>query len=68
MIYGIGKNISVPLSVQTESGAFQPPEERVPGADSPGVKQPVREADHSPASSAEAKNVGAMPPSPHTFS
>jgi hypothetical protein len=28
----------------------------------PGVKQPVNEADHSPSSSAEVKNGGAIPP------
>jgi hypothetical protein len=33
---------------------------------SPGVKQPEREADHSPPSSAEVKNHGAIPPLPHT--
>jgi hypothetical protein len=29
------------------------------------VKRPRREADHSPPSTAEVKNVGAMPPLPH---
>jgi hypothetical protein len=32
-----------------------------------GVKRPGSEADHSPPSSAEVKNGGAMPPLPHTF-
>jgi hypothetical protein len=30
-----------------------------------GVKRPECEADHSPPSSAEVKNVGAIPPRPH---
>jgi hypothetical protein len=34
------------------------------GAPSPGVKRPEREADHSPASSADVKNGGAIPPLP----
>jgi hypothetical protein len=40
----------------------------VPGALSPGVKRPGREADHSPLSRAEIKNGGAIRPVPHTFS
>jgi hypothetical protein len=40
----------------------------VPGALSLGIKQPRREADHSPPSSAEVKNGGAIPPLPHIFS
>jgi hypothetical protein len=31
----------------------------------PGVKRPMREADHSPPTSAEVKNDGAIPPLPH---
>jgi hypothetical protein len=38
------------------------------GAFPPEVKQPAREADHSPPSSAEVKNDGAIPPLPHTSS
>jgi hypothetical protein len=34
----------------------------------PGVKRQKREADHSPASSAEVKNAGAISPLPHTSS
>jgi hypothetical protein len=33
-----------------------------------GVKRTRREADHSPAFSAEVKNSGIIPPFPHTFS
>jgi hypothetical protein len=45
-------------------GLTQPPIQWVPGALSPGVKRPGREADHSPPSSAEVKNGGAIPPLP----
>jgi hypothetical protein len=38
------------------------------GALSLGVKQPGREADHSPSSSAEVKNGEAIPPLFHTSS
>jgi hypothetical protein len=31
------------------------------------VKRPVREAKHSPSSSAKVKNGGAIPPVPHVF-
>jgi hypothetical protein len=34
----------------------------------PGLERPGREADHSPPSHAEIKNVGAVPPLPHTSS
>jgi hypothetical protein len=36
------------------------------GTLSPGTKRPGREADHSPPSSAQVKNDGAIPPLPHT--
>jgi hypothetical protein len=49
-------------------GLTHSPIQCVPGALSPGVKQPRREADHSPPSSAEVKNGGAIPPLPHVFS
>jgi hypothetical protein len=35
----------------------QPPNQRVPGAVSPGVKRQGREADHSPPASAEVKKI-----------
>jgi hypothetical protein len=38
-------------------GPTQPPIQGVPGALSLGVKQPDHDADHSPQSSAEVKNV-----------
>jgi hypothetical protein len=40
---------------RTALGSTQPPMQSVPGALSPGVKQPGRKADHSPPSSAEVK-------------
>jgi hypothetical protein len=47
-------------------GPTQPPTKWLPRALSPRVKRPGNEADHSPPSSAEVKNVGAIPPLPHT--
>jgi hypothetical protein len=38
-------------------GPTQPPIQWVPGALSPGLKQPGREADHSPPASAEVKKM-----------
>jgi hypothetical protein len=46
----------------------QPPSQQVPRAASQEIKWPGREADHSPPSSAEVKNVGAVPPLPHMSS
>jgi hypothetical protein len=43
--------------VQTGSGPTQPPIQWVPGAFSPAVKRPGREADHSLATSAEVKKT-----------
>jgi hypothetical protein len=49
------------VTCNTESrpalGSIQPPIQQVPGALSAGVKRLEREADHSPSSSAEVKNV-----------
>jgi hypothetical protein len=45
-------------------GLTQPPVKWVLRAASPGVKRLGREADHSPPSSAEVKNGGAIPPLP----
>jgi hypothetical protein len=55
--------------VQTGSGV-QPASYRVGAGStlSPGVKRPGSEADHSPPSSAEVKNGGAISPFPHTSS
>jgi hypothetical protein len=49
-------------------GPTQPPIQWVPGALSPGVKRQGSVADHSPPSSAEVKNGGAIPPLPHMSS
>jgi hypothetical protein len=40
------------------------PIQLLPGALSPGVKQPGHVDEHSPPSSAEVENVGAIPPLP----
>jgi hypothetical protein len=45
-------------------GPIQPPIQWVPGAISPEVKRPGREAGHLPPSNAEVKNGGAIPPLP----
>jgi hypothetical protein len=44
----------------------QAPIQSVLGALSPELKRPKCEADHSPPSSTEIKNSGAIPPLPHT--
>jgi hypothetical protein len=49
-------------------GPIQPPIQWVLGVVSSGIKRPAHEADCSPPSSAEVKNVGAAPPIRHTFS
>jgi hypothetical protein len=43
-----GKNVHFSLSFRPALGPTQPPIQWVPGALSPGVKRPGREADHSP--------------------
>jgi hypothetical protein len=62
----VARGYSTLHSVQTGSGAPQPPSQWVPSALSPRVKRPRSEADLSPKSSAEVKNGGAIPPLPHT--
>jgi hypothetical protein len=53
---------------RTVLGPTQPPIQWVPGALSPGVKRPGREADHSPPSSAEVKNAWSYTSNPqHVF-
>jgi hypothetical protein len=58
-------DFSLPHSLHTDSGAHP---SSYAGALFPGVKRPGREADHSPPSSAEVKNGGAVPPLPYTSS
>jgi hypothetical protein len=49
-------------------GPIQPSIQWVLEALSPGIKRPGGEADHSPPSSAEVKNSGAVLPLPHMSS
>jgi hypothetical protein len=49
-------------------GITQPHIQWVSGALLLGVMRPDREADHSPPSSSEVQNDGAVPPLPHTSS
>jgi hypothetical protein len=44
-------------TVRLARGLTQPPIHRIPGVLSLGVKRQVREADHSPSSSAKVKNA-----------
>jgi hypothetical protein len=48
-------------------GPTQPPIQWVPGALSPNIKRPGREADHSPPSSVDVKNGEAIFPLSHVF-
>jgi hypothetical protein len=66
-IPGKDKIFSLLHSVHTCSGVHPACYSMGIGVSFPGVKRPGREADHSP-SSAEVKNVGAMPPLPHASS
>jgi hypothetical protein len=54
--------------VDTGTGAYPASYAVGAGALSPRVKRRRREADHSPPSSIEVNNVGAIPPLPHTSS
>jgi hypothetical protein len=57
------------LSVLTDSGAHPAPYSMgIWGALSPGVKRQGRESDHSPPSSAEVKEGGAIPSLLYMFS
>jgi hypothetical protein len=59
LIPGRGKRfLSIPQCPEPDLGATLPRIQWVPGALSPGVKRHGCEADHSPRSSAEVKNVG----------
>jgi hypothetical protein len=73
--YGMDGLCSIPGSARFLSSPERPdqpwgppsllPIQWVPGALSPGVKRKGREAGHSPPSSAEVKNGGAIPPVPN---
>jgi hypothetical protein len=52
-------------SPQSPNQAQSAPLQWAPGSPFLAVKRPRREADHSPPSSAEVKNGGAIPPLPH---
>jgi hypothetical protein len=52
------RDFNLLCNVQTGSGAHPA---SYPGALSPGVERPGRQADHSPPSSAEVENGGAVP-------
>jgi hypothetical protein len=54
---GGGKNFDFHVSSRPALGPTQPPIEWVSGALSPGTKQPGREADNSPPTSAEVKKT-----------
>jgi hypothetical protein len=58
---GRGVGVRVPVGARLISSARRPDRfwgpPWVPGALSPGVKRPGREADHSPPASAEVKNT-----------
>jgi hypothetical protein len=68
-VYGMNGRSSIPFvenrfsivhSVQTDYGTHPASYAVVKGTLSPGVKRPVREANHSSLSSAEVKNDGAI--------
>jgi hypothetical protein len=56
------------IASKTALMPIQPPIQWVPGSLSSRVKRPGSEAYHSPPSSAEIKNGGALPPLPHISS
>jgi hypothetical protein len=60
------KNFLFSTSSRPALGPTQPPMQRVLGALSPGVKQPVREADHSPQLVTRSRKCGSIHSCPHT--
>jgi hypothetical protein len=53
----MGAKLLFSTSSTLDLGPTQPPIQWVPGALSPAVRRPGREADHSPAASAEVKKM-----------
>jgi hypothetical protein len=65
---GRDKRFSLLHNARPALGPTHPPIHWVPGALSPGLKRPEREADHSLPSSAEFKNSAAITPLPQKSS
>jgi hypothetical protein len=61
---GTVKNFLFSTSSRPALGSTQPPIQWVPGALSPRVKRPEREAHHSPPTSAEVKKMWTYTPTP----
>jgi hypothetical protein len=69
LISGRGKKFfSSTITARSALGPTQSSIQWLPGVVFPGLKRQRRESDHSPPSSAEVKNGGAIPPLPHTSS
>jgi hypothetical protein len=72
-MYGYGsipdrRTIVFSITSRPALGPIQPLIQRVPEPFPPGIKRQGHEADHSPESSAEVKNGGAIPPVSHASS
>jgi hypothetical protein len=67
-IPGRARDFSLLHNIQTGSGAHPASYTIGTGGSFPGGMRPGRETDHSPSSSAEVRNGGAIPPLPHTSS
>jgi hypothetical protein len=67
LISSEGNNFTFSTASKLALRPTQFPIQWVLGAPSLGVKWQGHEADHSPPSSAEVKNGGALPPFPHIF-
>jgi hypothetical protein len=65
---GQGKRIFLVTVSRPAVGPTQPPIQWAPGAVSPGVKRPGREADHSHPSNAVVKNAWSYTSTPSTSS
>jgi hypothetical protein len=67
-IHGKGKIFLFSTASRSVLGSTQPHMRWIVGTIFQGVKEPGREADHSPTSSVEIKNVGGTPELPHMSS